>query len=277
VSIRLGSSGTPLERRHELVAAGRATRRRVTIPFTSFDRARYPTPALALAVSAQRALALGEYGAVHLFARLASGVSLNAAPLDLVLAAASVPADEARHSELALRMAEQFSGEPAEVRLDRAGVPKSAWTPMEIEEVDMAMIEICAIGETLAAALLAACRDIARDPVPRALFTSLTGDEVHHARLGWYYLAWRAPQWSRTERQRAADRAGAMIAQVERGFWKGRDAPPGSRRAARALGVLDSPTQRRVIRSIMEDEIVPGLDALGLGASHAWRVRVRGS
>jgi len=26
----------------------------------------------------------------------------------------------------------------------------------------------------------------------------------------------------------------------------------------------------------MEDEIVPALDALGLGASHAWRARKRG-
>src|SRR5262245_40316230 len=229
VSIRRVSSGTPLARRHELVTAGRATRRAVSIPWASFDRKRYPAAALALGVSAQTALALGEYGAVHLFARLASGVSLNAAPLDVVLAAASVPADEARHSELALQMAELFAGEAAEVRLDRDGVPKSAWTPMEIEEVDLAMIEICEIGETLAAALLAACRDIAKDPAPRALFTTLVGDEVHHARLGWYYLAWRSPQWSRAERQRAADRAGAMIVEVERGFWKGRDAPPGSR------------------------------------------------
>jgi hypothetical protein len=27
---------------------------------------------------------------------------------------------------------------------------------------------------------------------------------------------------------------------------------------------------------VMEDEIVPALDALGLGASHAWRARRRG-
>jgi hypothetical protein len=30
------------------------------------------------------------------------------------------------------------------------------------------------------------------------------------------------------------------------------------------------------VRRIMEDEIVPALDAVGLGASHAWRVRRRG-
>ena len=45
--------------------------------------------------------------------------------------------------------------------------------------------------------------------------------------------------------------------------------------AARALGVLDTPTQRQAIRTIMEQEILPGLDGLGLGASHAWRHRRR--
>ena len=139
------------------------------------------------------------------------------------------------------------------------------------------MIEIPAIGEGLACALLAASRDRATDPVARPLFTSILGDEVHHTRLGWYYLAWRAPQWSQAERQRAADRAGDVIVDVERRFWWGRDAPAGSRKAARALGVLESIGQRQVVRDVMQDEIVPALDQLGLGACHAWRVRKRGS
>ena len=100
---------------------------------------------------------------------------------------------------------------------------------------------------------------------------------MHHTRLGWYYLAWRAPQWSQAERQRAADRAGAVIVDVEKRFWWGRDASVGSRKAARALGVLESRGQREVVRDIMQDEIIPALDQLGLGASHAWRVRKRGS
>ena len=37
------------------------------------------------------------------------------------------------------------------------------------------------------------------------------------------------------------------------------------------------PRRRRAVRAVMEDEIVPALDALGLGASHAWRARRRGS
>jgi hypothetical protein len=55
-----------------------------------------------------------------------------------------------------------------------------------------------------------------------------------------------------------------------------RGRPDGSRKAARALGVLASVPQREVIDRIMTEEVVPALDQLGLGASHAWKVRKRG-
>jgi hypothetical protein len=66
-----------------------------------------------------------------------------------------------------------------------------------------------------------------------------------------------------------------MLIGIEKRFGTGRDAPAGARKAARALGVLDTARQRKVVEAVMEDEIVPGLDALGLGASHAWRARER--
>jgi len=194
-----------------------------------------------------------------------------------VRATAAVIADEARHAEYALRMAELCAGKPIQLDLDVDKLPRSAWQPMDREEVDACMIEVSSIGETLAAAFIGACRDLATDPVPKALFGALLADEVHHARIGWYYLTWRSPQWSLAERQRLADRMAQMIVNIEVNFWSGRDAPAGSRKAARALGVLDSKSQRKVVRAIMEDEIVPALDALGLGASHAWSARRRGS
>ena len=138
------------------------------------------------------------------------------------------------------------------------------------------MLDVSAIGETLSCSLLSACRERATDPMMRSLFTGIVVDEVHDAPLGWYYFAWRAPQWSRSERQRVADRAGEILVRIEPRFWRGRDAPPGARKAARALGVLESEGQREAVRCVMEDEIVPALDALGLGSSHAWRIRQRG-
>jgi hypothetical protein len=275
VTIRRVLTDTPLARQHEHLLRARTLRKGTEIPWARFNRSKYPAPALALACNAQTMLATGEYGAIDVFARLASALSLNGAPFDIVASAARVPSDEIRHADHAIRLATLFGGEDAAINVDRNNFEQRWQKPIEIEELDLLMVEVPAIGETLAGALLTACQRRATDPVAHAVFTSIVSDEVHHARLGWYYLAWRAPQWTRAERQRVADRAGELVMDVQRRFWRGRDAPEGSRKAARALGVLESEGQRECVRAIMEDEIVPALDALGLGASHAWRLRRR--
>ena len=211
-------------------------------------------------------LATGEYEAVELFSRLAAGLALNGAPIDLVAAATRVATDEIRHADYAFRMAALCDGQDDVVIDVRTRRAETRWgQKLDLGTLDLMMIEIPAVGEALACALIGASHARASDPVARALFTSILGDEVHHTRLGWYYLAWRAPQWTQAERQRAADRAGEVVVDVERRFWWGRDAPAGSRKAARALGILESEGQREVIRDVMEREIVPALDQLGLG------------
>jgi len=276
VTIRRTLTDTPLARLHERAILEHGSRRHKPIPFDRFDRTRYPDGALRFAFDAQKALALGEYTAVDLFAQIASGLALNGAPFDIVAAATRVPSDEIRHADLTFRMARLIADGDVEVQFDRAALSTRGGEAMSLEALDYAIVEVSAIGETLSCALLNACKERATDPALRAVYASIVADEVHHARLGWYYLTWRAPQWTRAERQRVADRAGAMVMEVETRFWRGRDAPAAVRDAARSLGVLESAGQRRAVRSVMEDEIVPGLDALGLGASHAWHARKRG-
>jgi hypothetical protein len=276
VQVRRVLTQTPLARQHERTLEGRLTRKRPPIHFLGFDRTRYPRAALALAHDAQTKLALGEYTAVDLFAHLASAMTMNGIPFDLVAAAATIPHDEIRHADYAMRAAKAIAGSEAEIQFDRGTMQKRWEKAMGFEELDFAMLEVSAIGETLSCALLSACRERATDPMMCAVFAGIVADEVHHARLGWYYFAWRAPQWSRSERQRVADRAGEILVRIEPRFWRGRDAPPGARKAAKALGVLESEGQREAVHSVMEDEVVPALDALGLGSSHAWRIRQRG-
>ncbi|HEX6764397.1 MAG TPA: hypothetical protein VF103_02945, partial [Polyangiaceae bacterium] len=116
----------------------------------------------------------------------------------------------------------------------------------------------------------------ARERLSRAVLTSLLSDEVHHARLGWFYVAHRSAQWTLAERQRLADRVSAFVVTIERDFWMGRDAPPAAARSARALGILDSKAQRSAVRDAMENEVVPALDAIGFSGSRVWSVRQRG-
>ena len=273
--IRRTLTDTPLARLHERALLRSGSRSHKPIPFERFDPREYPDAALAIAFDAQRALAAGEYSAIDLFCQLAAALALHGVPFDIVGAATRIPSDEVRHADLTFRMAKLLSGKDIEVPCYRSQIGKSWARATNIEALDVAMVEVSAIGETLSCALLGECRKRATDPVLRAIFASIVSDEVHHARLGWYYLAWRAPQWSRAERQRVADRVGALVMKIETQFRQGRDAPEGAREAARALGVLETEGQRKAIQAIMADEIVPGLDALGLGASHAWRARER--
>lgn len=221
-------------------------------------------------------MATGEFGAVGLFSQIATALALHGAPFDLVSLATRVPTDEIRHADIAIRFAKLLAGQEVSFDLDREAFEKQFAKPLDQERLDFVIADIAAVSETLAAALLNACLERATDPVAHAVFASIVSDEVHHARLGWYYLAWRAPQWTLAEKQRVADRLGEHIVTIEERFWHGRDAPAGSKKGARALGVLESEGQRAAVKRVMEDEIVPALDALGLGASHAWRIRKRG-
>jgi len=263
---------TPLARGYE--RGGRANKKRPVVPWELFDRKRYTEPALALSYDAASKLAKGEYSAIELFSRLTAGLAVVGAPLDLIGGCAEIPNDELRHADIAMRFAALCKGDAKmTIAYDTAGHARHWTKPPDMEEVDRTVVEVSAIGETLACALLSACMERATDPVAHAIYSTIVADELHHARLGWYYLAWRSPQWSRAERQRIADIAGEQVITIEQRFSKGRDAPAKSRAGARALGVLETKGQRAVVRSIMGDEIVPALDAIGLGASHAWKKR----
>lgn len=272
-----GLTETPLARQHAHRIARRMPRP-VEIPWERFDRTAYAPGALAMGTEAALSLAAGEYGAVTLFAHVASALAFAGAPFDLIAAAAIIPSDEIRHADYACRMASLCANkEISSITLDvNDAVLAERCAPIRrMEDLDLFMLELPAVSETLATALLEECRAEATDPVAHAFYSNIVRDEVHHARLGWYYLAWRAPQWSEVERQRVADRAGEIVLKVAGRFKHGRDAPAGLETQACALGVLDTPRQQEALERVMNEEIVPGLDALGLGASHAWAARSR--
>jgi len=269
-------SDTPLARQHEQSMRGKLLRAPKPIPWAAFHREAHPEPALRLAVDLWSGLARGEYAAIGLFAEIAAGLTFTGAPFDFVYAATQVSADETRHAEHCVRMARLCAGIDLPIAIDARGLHTSLAPLVDVEEVDFAMVHHVALSETLAVALLTACQRRARDRLSRALLTSLLSDEIHHARLGWYYAAYRSPRWSPAERQVLADRTAEFVLSVEEEFWMGRDAPAASAVSARALGILDSKAQRAVIRDTMENEVVPALDALGFSASRLWPIRRRG-
>ena len=267
-----GFGDGPLARRQrrELTSMSRRSR---AIPFEQFARERYAPEVLRLACEQYGALARGERSAIGLFARIAASLDAQGAPSEFVLAATAASHDEARHAVYCEELAVRCGFDPASAAVSAPSEPE----PRTLLELDIALIRSVAVSETLAAALLMSCRRLAKDPVVRALLTTLIGDEIHHARLGWYYAAARQPAWTLEERQQVADAVGEAIARIEHEFWHGREPDASASPAAHALGILDTETQRACIREVVESELLPGLDALGLGASSAWEARVRGN
>ncbi|HEX7453506.1 MAG TPA: ferritin-like domain-containing protein [Polyangiaceae bacterium] len=270
-------SDTPLAAVHDDAIRGALPRGAREISWHEFDRSRYPEEALGLARDLFCKLAGGEYSAVALFAQITSSLALTQAPIDFVAASAQVSSDEIRHADYCLRMASLCQGSEVTVTVPTAALASDIPSSLSIEELDFLMLKYAAVGETLAAALLTECRRRASDPTLRAFFTSIVSDEVHHARLGWYYARYRAALWSTEERQRLTERVREFVVGIEVEFSRGRDAPLHASAAAAALGVLDSTTQREVIADVMNDEIVPALDAVGLSGSRAWAERRRAS
>jgi hypothetical protein len=268
-------SDTPLAEVHDRAIRGALSRGSREVPWQEFQRSSYPEEALALARDLFCKLAGGEYSAVALFAQLTASLALNHAPIDFVAASARVGSDEIRHADYCLRMAGLCQGSAVTVDVPSAALASDIPHSLSLAELDFLMLKYTAVGETLAAALLTECRRRASDPVLHALFTSIVSDEVHHARLGWYYAKHRAERWSAEQRLELSARVAEFVIGIELEFSRGRDAPAHASDGARALGVLDSATQRQVIADVMNSEIVPALDAIGLSGSLAWARRRR--
>src|SRR5262249_31209010 len=155
VQIRRLLTGSPLSRQHDRLLSGRGARKIIDVPWSRFERGKYPEPALALACKAQTMLATGEYEAVDLFSRIAAGLAINGAPIDLVAAATRVATDEIRHADYAFRMA-ALCGGTDDVRIEvRSKRAEDRWgRELDLPTLDLMMVEIPAVGEALACALL---------------------------------------------------------------------------------------------------------------------------
>lgn len=256
-------SETPLAKLH--TRARSRTRR--AISWSTFRAADYSAEARAWTVRFYRSLAAGEYLSVGLFARIADSLAEQGAPFDLIAEAARIPSDEIRHAEHALSMASACAGRPVTLDVDRAKMRDPRTRPATLGELDLLLLDVAAIGETLAVAVLGEAARSATDPVARSVLRGFVADELHHARIGWYYASWRAPRWTVADRQRVANRVAEVALDTDRRFARQLVLPSRLRQEAAKLGVIDGRLQRAIVARTMREEVVPGLDALGLGTS----------
>jgi hypothetical protein len=198
------------------------------------------------------------FGVIHAALR-----DLGAAP-ELVLLAERGVDDEARHAEIARRVASHFWGSeltlPAPLPLS---VPRHARADEALRRT-LHVIGHCALNETFASAVLEASLSVCEGELARAALRELLSDEVDHARIGWGYLATLAPalreqvegwlpelvranlhQWRTTERRYVSDPA--LVAQ-----------------GALSRGLLE-----RALSTALSSLIIPGFTHLGFSTTFA--------
>lgn len=131
-------------------------------------------------------------------------------------------------------------------------------------------------SETWSSSLLLELHTHATDPVVRDVLAVVLSDEIHHARMGWSYLAARlapdAPDAAAVRAFVAGEVVPMIDSFVQRSFGDPATLPPPSllgeeATLARAHGYLAQRDEYRLFHRVIETVWIPGFAALGIDAS----------
>jgi hypothetical protein len=203
-----------------------------------------------------------ELGTSTTFAELYRGLVALQASSTLLSTAAQAVADELRHSEICHAVAERYAGR----ELPRSAgsvtaAPRFAGCSEREARVLHVVLHSC-LNEGVAAAYLGACLEEAESSSARSAVQSLLEDEIHHARLGWAFLA----------SANAADRAlvsaalSELMHEVAR-LWL--DIANYPEQLAHGHGCLSLSALQRVFADAVNDLLLPGFEHAGIPTASA--------
>lgn len=196
--------------------------------------------------------ARGEHASVASFARFTLELLGLGAPAELVRDAQRAALDEIEHARLCFAVVRHVSGE----RLGPGPFDAAGAAPRgSLAACAAAAVQEGCIGETIAAAVAAAERDGARDPVVRRALERIAADEERHAELAFRFVAW-ALATGGPDVRRAVTLA---FEQALAGPVLGSDGPPGGvdEAAWRRFGRLAPVERREVARMALDGVIRP--------------------
>ncbi|MCA9665923.1 MAG: hypothetical protein KC503_10060 [Myxococcales bacterium] len=198
--------------------------------------------------------------------------------LDLKTAVLRAGLDELRHAALCAQVLRALGAEPeAEAELALTPVARHANCPA-LERPLRNLLFVGCLAETVAVAVTAEERQLARESYIVRVLEVLHADETTHGRLGWIVLRDQLPRLDETGRARLAAYLPVAFAYLERETLAAiPDAPVPPEpllSELHALGVSEAAAARTLFYQSIEHVIVPELEALGLGAERAWKERL---
>lgn len=214
-----------------------------------------------------RERARSEHRSVSIFAAYTLDLLAAGAPASALSLACRAQLDEVRHAELFSRLTRCYSGQDETPSPGIAPVPDDPTLSL-VELAAVEALHLCVGAETFSTALLHEVHRRATDPAVRAAVGVVLSDELHHARMGWSYLAVAL----KDERLRACVQRelaptfdglvlglfGARDAVIEEPF-DGEEA-----RVAEGHGYLPLAVQRALFEDLLREVWLVGLPSLGL-------------
>jgi hypothetical protein len=175
---------TPLAAEHRRLMDGSHR----PIDWTRSTAKALPAPLRAHLARAWRARMISEHRAVGIFQLYGLDLLAAGAPAEVLSACCRAALDEVRHAELFARLTTCYSGE---LETPPPGIPPLSEDPTIslAHQVMREALHLSVGSETFSAVLLAEKLERAQDPVVRDVLGVVLADELHHARMGWAFLA----------------------------------------------------------------------------------------
>lgn len=266
---RLSGGALALTREHELIA----TPRHGAIAWDSFDPREYEASALVAAADLWAARAEQELCSLALFTDLAGQLQRLGAPLDWSGAFARMIADEARHTDLCLRMCETL-GHPRAPKIDESQLQLLGPTASRSAVRQLIVAAFC-IGETISGRMFRRGLKVTTVPIAREVMTAIVTDETFHGELGWELCA-LSMRDDGPDFERERDEVAAALPRLFRhyaqlcGATARADSGTDEADAPRPnFGTLSAAGYARAFFDGMREDVVPGLISIGLPEAEA--------
>lgn len=243
--------------------------RKGEVRWDAFDRSAYADDVLDRAADLWRTRAVQEMHSLALFTEIAGKLHLLGAPLDWSGAFARMIADEVRHTDLCLRMCEA---------LGRPAAPEIAPNDLHLlhdrsprAHVRQTIVAAFCIGETISGRMFKRALKAADVPLARDVVQAIVIDETFHGELGWELGALlMRPDGPAFDEERAS--LAKELPSLFRHFARlccATDGPTWARREPEVdegpnFGTLSQAGYARCFYDAMEEDVVPGLVAIGL-------------
>lgn len=259
--------GLSLTQQHAAVAAPR----KGNVDWSSFDASAYEADALDRAARLWSARATQEFQSLALFTELAGKLQFLGAPLDWSGAFARMIADEVRHTDLCMRMCEAL-GRPMRPDIDESKLLLAPGDTLRVHVRDVVIAAFC-IGETVSGRMFKRALHAATVPLARDVVQAIVVDETFHGELGWELGALLMRDVTKEEHAALAARLPRLFALYARlclatrgRAWAMREP---EEEPAPNFGALTEAGYARAFFDGMEQDVVPGLVAIGLREAEA--------